>query len=134
MVIILKFLKLLGKIIVVTLYSLFAAFCTVIISYTAFLIISHSFFTDNGFNFQIILFLILALLIIFIVCFLTSYKLPSLIHVLKMDTCIDTGICPEGIKWKNDEGVLFEINKENCLKYGYKWYDSDKECYIRKTN
>lgn len=45
-----------------------------------------------------------------------------------MELCIDMGICPEEITMKNAEGVLFEINKENCIKYDYKWDEQNRSC------
>lgn len=47
------------------------------------------------------------------------------------DFCLDTGICVEGIKTRNKEGILFEVTKENCIKYGYKWNIDKKECNFR---
>lgn len=49
-----------------------------------------------------------------------------------MELCADMDICPEGIQKKNNEGVLFEINKENCIKYGYEWNDKRRDCNLRK--
>jgi hypothetical protein len=54
--------------------------------------------------------------------------IPSVKKIFDMELCIDMGICPEGIKIKNDEGVLFEINKKSCTKYHYKWDEKGKWC------
>lgn len=55
---------------------------------------------------------------------------PYIIEVYEYNTCIDTGICKDGIQTKID-GVLMKVNKENCLKYHKEWYDSINSCNIR---
>lgn len=151
--IILKILKNTIKIIFIILYTIFCFLVTVFIAYNLFIVCMHSIFTDNGFDFQIIFYIILSLsifiglwsmifikipflqkvgiFIVFLICIICSYKIPSVIRVFEMDYCIDTGICPEGIEMKNDDDVLFEINKENCIKYGYKWYEGENTCNLR---
>ncbi len=139
------------------LYSVFCTICTLFIAYNIFIVFAHSFFNDNGFDFQIILYTILSMMLILgfwsliflkikpifqVLIFLLllgiqiNYLklvllLPSVNKIFSMELCIDMGICPEGIKMKNDEGVLFEINKENCSKYGYKWNDERRDCNLR---
>ena len=136
------------------LYSIFAAICTLFVAYNIFIVSAHSLFTDNGFHFQIILYIILSLALVIgfwslifvkikppakILIFLLllgiqlnylkiAILLPSVNKVFKMELCVDMGICPEGIKIKNDNGVLFEINKGNCVKYGYKWDEQNRNC------
>jgi len=135
-------------------YGIFCTMFSLYIMFFLFIILLHSFFTDNGFDFQIIFFTFLsaALIIGFwslifvkkkplfkILIFLLllgvqlNYLkiftlLPSVKKIFDMELCIDMGICPEGIKMKNSEGVLFEINKENCIKYGYQWEEQNRSC------
>lgn len=151
---ILKIFKNTIKISFIVLYGIFCLLTSVFLIYNLFIVSAHSIYTDNGFDFQIIFYLILSLsifaglwslifiklpilqktgiLIIFLICLMLSFKIPSVVKVFEMDYCIDTGICPEGFKTKNDDGIPFEINKENCIKYGYKWYEEENTCNLRK--
>ena len=45
----------------------------------------------------------------------------------KKDYCLDNNICEEGLEINTEHGLL-KINKENCEKYGYKWYTEKKMC------
>ena len=45
------------------------------------------------------------------------------------DTCLDTGYCKSGIEINTEYGKI-KINKQNCLKYKWKWYEEDKACFI----
>lgn len=136
------------------LYSIFSAICTLFVAYNVFVVSAHSLFTDNGFDFQIIIYFILSFFLVIglwslifvkikpilkVVIFLLllgiqvnylklATLLPSINKIFDMELCIDMGICPEGIKMKNDEGVLFEINKENCIKYDYQWNEQNRSC------
>lgn len=48
---------------------------------------------------------------------------PSVMRQIDYDTCIDTGICAEGIRFES--GVM---NKEYCLEQGKIWNGEKKEC------
>lgn len=72
-------------------------------------------------------FLIFILLLLFIRLLLIT---PAVEYAIDYDTCIDTGICKEGIQTKIDGG-LTTVNKENCFKHNKKWYDSNNSCYVR---
>lgn len=72
-------------------------------------------------------FLIFILLLLFIKLLLIT---PAVEYAIDYDTCIDTGICKEGIQTKIDGG-LTTVNKENCFKHNKKWYDSNNSCYVR---
>lgn len=135
-------------------YSIFAVICTLFVAYNMFIVLAHSFFTDNGFDFQIILYIIVSnalimgfwsllfvkikpvrkiLAFLFLLCIQLNYleisnALPSVRKVFDMELCMEMNICSEGITMKNDEGVLFEINKENCIKYDYKWDEQNRSC------
>lgn len=49
------------------------------------------------------------------------------------DACLDTGICKDGLKINTEYGLI-KINKENCLKYNWKWEDKSKYCNMRNDN
>ncbi len=46
------------------------------------------------------------------------------------DYCIEDGDCYEGRIIKDSNGLEITINKENCLKYGWKWYSDIKMCKV----
>ena len=46
------------------------------------------------------------------------------------DFCLDTGYCKEGLKINTERGKI-TINKENCLKYNWKWDEKNKSCNLR---
>lgn len=136
------------------LYGIFSAICTLYVAYNVFIVLAHSLFTDNGFDFQIILYIFLSFMLViglwslifvkikpvfkFLIFLLLlsiqvnylklAILLPSVNKIFDMELCIDMGICPEGIKMKNEKGILFQINKENCIKYGYKWDEQNRSC------
>jgi len=64
-------------------------------------------------------------LIIFL--FLVIFLLPKVIHFAKYaideDTCVDTGLCAEGLNFGKNV-----MSKEYCLKEGKKWDYKRKEC------
>lgn len=135
-------------------YGIFCTMFSLYIMFFLFIVLLHSFFTDNGFDIQIVLYTILSVALIIgfwslifikiklifkVLIFLLlliiqlnyleiSMFIPSVKKIFDMELCIDMGICPEGIKIKNDEGVLFEINKKSCTKYHYKWDEKGKWC------
>ena len=51
---------------------------------------------------------------------------PSVMRQFDYDTCVDIGICAEGVRFA--DGVM---NKEYCLKKGKKWDDKEKMCDMR---
>ena len=46
------------------------------------------------------------------------------------DFCLDTSICKEGLELNTEYGLI-KINKENCLKYNWKWDDKSRYCDMR---
>lgn len=145
------------SILIIFIKTFYGVFCTICSLYTLlylFVVLFHSIFSDGGFDFQIISFTLLstALIVSFWALIFVKIKtpvkilifllllgiqlnylkiailLPSVNKIFKMELCVDMGICPEGIKMKNDEGVLFEINKGNCIKYGYEWDEQNRNC------
>ena len=67
-------------------------------------------------------------LLLFVIKFL--FILPAVNYAFEVDTCIDIGVCKEGIETKID-GQLIEINKENCLLHNKEWDDNINSCYVR---
>ena len=53
--------------------------------------------------------------------------LPSVKYQFDDDTCVDIGICAEGLKFGKEV-----MSKEYCLKNHYNWDDKRKECNIRE--
>ncbi len=103
--------------------------------YQAFLYVLASFFIIIGFLYIIffktekhvkIIFCILILIHIFVVA-----KLPKVKRAFAKDTCLDIGICKEGLEIRNAEGNIVKINKENCLKYNWSWNEERKSCDVR---
>ncbi len=64
--------------------------------------------------------IMLLILIISFLCYLFDDK----------DFCLDTSICKEGLEINTEYGLI-KINKENCLKYNWKWDDKNKYCNMR---
>lgn len=65
----------------------------------------------------------LLFVILFPIWFFSTFLLPSVMYAIDEDTCLDTGLCSEGLKFGNDV-----MSKEYCLKEGKKWDDKRKEC------
>lgn len=65
-------------------------------------------------------------IILFLIWFFSPYFLNSVMNAINEDTCVDIGICAEGLKFSN--GIM---NKEYCLKEGQKWDDKEKVCDMR---
>ncbi len=140
----------------VILYCGFCLLSTLFIAYSMFIVLMHSIFSDDGFDFQIIFFVLLSVLLVIglwsllfikvkifvkILIFLLllsvqwgylniSTFLPSVKKVFDMDFCMDSGTCAEGLKTGIDGNVV-EINKENCLKYNKAWDEERKWCQVR---
>lgn len=145
-------LKKFAIIILKILYSSLCVVFTFFVAYRLLIVLVPSFFMPP--DFQIILYIILStalimgfwsllftkikpvrkiLTFLFLLCIQLNYleisnALPSVRKIFDMELCMEMNICPEGIKIKNDEGVLFEINKENCIKYKYKWDEQNRSC------
>lgn len=45
------------------------------------------------------------------------------------DTCLDTGFCKSGIEINTEYGKV-KIDKTNCLKYKWKWYEKENACFV----
>lgn len=64
--------------------------------------------------------------IIFFIWLLSPKILPSVMRQFDYDTCVDIGICAEGLRFSDGE-----MNKEYCLKKGKKWDDKREVCDMR---
>ncbi|GBF23358.1 hypothetical protein tpqmel_0762 [Candidatus Gastranaerophilus sp. (ex Termes propinquus)] len=58
--------------------------------------------------------------------------LPTVEKAFDKDSCLDTGVCKEGLEINTEYGKI-KINKENCLKYGFAWDEKRKWCDVRKS-
>lgn len=65
--------------------------------------------------------------VIFFIWLFSPRILPSVMRQFDFDTCVDIGICAEGVRFV--DGVM---NKEYCLKEGKKWDEKRKVCDMRK--
>lgn len=64
--------------------------------------------------------------VIFFTWLFSPRILPSVMRQLDYDTCVDIGICAEGVRFS--DGVM---NEEYCLKKAKKWDDKRKVCDMR---
>lgn len=64
--------------------------------------------------------------VIFFIWLFSPRILPSVMRQFDFDTCVDIGICSEGLRFK--DGIM---NKEYCLKEGKKWDEKRKVCDMR---
>lgn len=46
------------------------------------------------------------------------------------DICLDTSLCKEGLEVNTEYGLI-KINKENCIKYNWKWIENSKMCNMQ---
>lgn len=63
---------------------------------------------------------------IFFIWLFAPRILDSVMRQFNYDYYVDSGICTEGVRFK--DGVM---NKEYCLKEGKKWHDKEKMCDMR---
>lgn len=82
------------------------------------------FFVKNN---NICKFLYLCLFVLFINI---QNILPGVDNAFKVDLYFDNGYCYEGIKYNTRQATI-TINKENCLKYDWKWDEKRKMCKVR---
>lgn len=136
-------------IVVSIIYVLFILYIMLFLGYMSCLTLIISF---KDFPFQTIIFILFSLGIVLLLWLILFVKIkfynkflafvlillfirflfiiPAVKYAIDVDTCIDTGICKEGVETKIDN-ELNKINKENCLKYHKEWYDSINSCNIR---
>lgn len=56
--------------------------------------------------------------------------MPEVKYNMDLDMCLDDSICSENLEIDTEHGKIL-INKENCLKYNWKWNDERRFCDIR---
>lgn len=60
---------------------------------------------------------------LFAAWFFSPYFLHSIMYAINEDSCLDDGICAEGLKFGDNV-----MSKKYCLEKGNKWDDKRKEC------
>ena len=75
---------------------------------------------------SIICILFMLLLFLFGIIFLLYFG----IYKSEKDFCLDAGICKKGLKINTEYGMI-EINKQNCIKYGWEWNSNTEYCQIK---
>ena len=137
------------------LYCTTCSVFTLFIACHLFVVLANSIISVKNFDFQIILFTFLSILLIiglwallfvkikiyakflfFLLLLCVQFKyldislfFPSVKKALDMEFCLDTRRCSEGLEVNTEHGKV-KINKDNCLKYDWKWDDSRKWCNL----
>lgn len=65
----------------------------------------------------------LLFVILFPIWFFSTFLLHSVMYAIDEDTCLDEGLCAEGLKFGKNV-----MSKDYCLKNHHKWDDRRKEC------
>lgn len=68
-------------------------------------------------------------LLLVIYMLMTDY-MPEVKYNMDLDMCYDDGLCSENLEINTDYGKVL-INKENCIKYNWKWNDEKHFCSLR---
>ncbi len=63
----------------------------------------------------------------FILIIILFLSLFFLLKIINTDVCLDSGLCTENLEVNTEYGLI-KINKENCLKYNWKWNEKKKYC------
>ena len=72
---------------------------------------------------------ILMIIVLFIIC--TVFAIKMMHHLgIESDYCIEDGDCKEGRVINTQKYGSITINKQNCLKYHWEWYDKQKYCKV----
>ena len=138
------------KISIIIIKLFFCLIFTIMVGYSIALIGLGSYATKENFDWQIILYVGLGIFLIFSIWINSFFKttrkfklsclilfiiwgfsfkiLPSVMYQINEDSCVDTGICAEGLKF--GENIM---SKEYCIKQGGKWNNKRKECDMRKN-
>ena len=133
------------KILVILLKIFFCLCFTVLVAYGVALIGTLGYSGTKSLDWQIIFYIILGIflilgawvnsffktsikikafsIILFLIWFFSPYFLHSVMDAINEDSCLDTGVCAEGLKFGKDI-----MSKEYCIEKGKKWDDKRKEC------
>lgn len=68
--------------------------------------------------------------IMLVIYMLMTDYMPEVKYNMDLDMCYDDGLCSENIQVKTDYGKVL-INKENCIKYNWKWNEKKHFCDLR---
>lgn len=138
--------------IMVAIVKIFACLAiTLFVGYFATIASSTAIAGKQGFDWQILLYIlasVFTILGIWLIAFIKTKRnikiiysvvffiwlfspriLPSVMRQFDYDTCVDIGICSEGLRFA--DGVM---NKEYCLEKGKKWDDKEKVCDMRSNS
>ena len=63
----------------------------------------------------------------FILIIILFLSLFFLLKIINTDVCLDSGLCTKNLEVNTEYGLI-KINKENCLKYNWKWNEKKKYC------
>lgn len=121
---------------------------TLFVSYFAVIASATAIVGNQGFDWQVLLYILVSAFtvlgiwlvafiktkrntkiiyaVIFFIWLLSPKILPSVMRQFDYDTCVDIGICSEGLRFS--DGVM---NKEYCIKKGKEWNDKEKVCDMR---
>lgn len=61
---------------------------------------------------------------------LMSNYMSEVKYNMDLDMCYDDGLCSENLEVKTNYGKVL-MNKENCIKYKWKWNDEKSFCDLR---
>lgn len=78
---------------------------------------------------KIVFGIILFCIISFIVCAILVIRVMDYLGI-ESDYCIEDGDCEEGRVIHTEKYGDVKINKENCLKYNWEWYEDGKWCNL----
>ncbi|HNW26057.1 MAG TPA: hypothetical protein PKI94_04625 [Candidatus Gastranaerophilaceae bacterium] len=72
---------------------------------------------------------ILMFFVLFLICAVLEIKMLHYLGI-ESDYCIEDGDCKEGRIVNTEKYGKVLINKENCLKYNWEWYEKQKYCKL----
>lgn len=142
---ILKLFSIIFKLIIILIKILSCLFVTITVCYFAAIASVVAIAGRQGFDWQVLLYVLASVFavfgiwliafkktkrntkiiytVIFFIWLFSPRILPSVMRQFDFDTCVDSGICAEGLRFA--DGVM---NEEYCIKEGKKWDDKRKEC------
>lgn len=143
------------KLLIILVKIFICAIATVVVGYFTLLFGIVAIISEKALDWQLLLYTIISILVLlgtWLIAFIKISKkvkiiyalvffiwlfspkiFPSVMKQLDFDSCIDTGICPEGLNMKDKNGETVLINKENCLDANYIWVEKSKSCDFNKN-